>query len=77
MFVYIFLYQKLWTGVGGLGAVLADVLKRAEVVLEQEHDDATNLHLPQMEQIVLESHLIQQCAISRHVVSVLSLLDSH
>ena len=73
MFAYIFLYQKLWTGVGGLGAVLADVLKRAEVVLEQEHDDATNLHLQQMEQIVLESHLIQQCAISRHVVSFHSL----
>ena len=52
---------------------MADVLKRAEVVLEQEHDDATNLHLQQMEKIVLDSHLIQQRAISRHVVSFHSL----
>ena len=56
-------------GVGGLGAVLVDVVKHAEVVLGHEQDGATNLYLQQMERIVLEVHLIQKNAISRHVVS--------
>ena len=64
-----FLYQKLSTGVGELGAVLADALKHAEVVKRHEQDDATNLYPQQMEQIVLEVHPSQQNATLRHAVS--------
>ena len=63
-------------GVGGLGAVLVDVVKHAEVVLGHEQDGATNLYLQQMERIVLEVHLIHKNAISRHVVSFHSLFWS-
>ena len=60
-------------GVGGLGAVLVDVVKHAEVVLGHEQDGATNLYPQPMERIVLEVNLIHKNAISRHVVSFHSL----
>ena len=56
-------------GVGGLGAVLADVLKHAEVVIRHEQDDATTPYPQQMEKIVLEVHPSQQNATLRHAVS--------
>ena len=56
-------------GVGVLGAVLADVVKHAEVVLGHGQDGVRNLYPQQMERIVPEVHLIYKNAISRHVVS--------
>ena len=63
------LQRGLSTGVGDLGAVLADVLKHAEVVIRHEQDDATALYPQQMEQTVLEVHPSQQNATLRHAVS--------
>ena len=50
-------------GVGVLGAVLADVVKHAEVVLGHEQDGATILYPQQMERIVLDLHLNHRYAI--------------
>ena len=66
----------LSTGVGGLGAVLADVLKHAEVVIRHEQDDATALYPQQMEQLVLEVNPSQQNATLRNAVRFHSLFES-
>ena len=74
-YFHTFLYQKLWTGAGELGVVLAHVPKHAEVVLGQDLDIVTILYPHQMVKNVLGHGFIQKDAILRHVVSFHSLAD--